>query len=246
MAIGTYPAPIREKWGDSTSPVTLGSTVVCLLFDKEAQEVELLLSGTAACNLKLSPRIQVAWLYDATDGSYGDGVTANRNAAEELQDKDTTTALTLNSMQTTDFVYIGLDDPCIGFNVDAGDKNGNTVTLTVKYYTGSAWASTSATDNTADTNRTLFKDGTITWTEPTTEAKTTVNNQELYWYQLSVSGALDSTVTILALQALCRKANSLLAAANVTIFSRNKDKVSGMEFNIASTTPTLNINYLRS
>ena len=237
----TISHPIADMWPDSTSPISLTTSTTYLLIDTDAQRVTLYADNDF--QIKLSPRIKCAWFYSASAGTYGDGATANVNAADELQDKDTTTALTLNSMTANDYVYIGLDVPCVGFYTDVGNTNTNASAMTVNYYNGSAWTDVTATDGTSASSKTFAQDGAITWTEPSDEVKTTVNGVEMYWYQIAVDATLDSSVTVLQMQALSRRGVSYLEALVLKTIELNKEATAGLELNVASSTGTLELTW---
>lgn len=239
----TLEETLKDIWPDSSSPITVSTTVTYVLLDSDAEEVEMYC--TSDFRMKMSPRIRTAWFYDNSATSYGDGATANVNAADELQDKDTAAALTLNDMQTDDYVYLILDEPCVGFDVDVGNANGNASTMTVSYYNGSAFADASATDGTASGGATLAQDGAVTWSQPSDEAKTTINNHEGYVYRISVSAALDSSVTVLQAQALSRRTATPRKLGTYHRFMVDRSAVAGLELDRASGSGTLNLHYLK-
>ena len=96
-----------------------------------------------------------------------------------------------------DFVYIG---NATKFNIINVTMNGNdnveTSTMTAAYHNGSAWTSVTITDNTKDTNRTLYKTGTITFTIPEDWESSTVDDTETYWIRLDVSANLTTDMII--------------------------------------------------
>lgn len=140
----------------------------------------------------------------------------------ELQDGDTTAALTMNSFAAasadTDFLYVGSHVPFRGVVVNVGNANGNASVITVRYWNGSAWTDISDTDGTASSGKSLAQDGNITWTIPAawTEVKlkdieknaksytTPAFVENAYWTRWEWSAALDSSVSILELRALAR------------------------------------------
>lgn len=70
---------------------------------------------------------------------------------------------------------------------------GSGITLSVKYYNGSAWqALTAATDSFTDNTLALTTDGTMTWEAPADWAETTVNSVSAYWVKLDASAMLDT------------------------------------------------------
>jgi hypothetical protein len=149
-----------------------------------------------------------------------DGATVT-DGSGALQDASTATSLTLSSMSTAanaDYLYVGSHIPFRGVNVDVGNTNGTASVLTVKYWkTDSTWATITATDGTASAGATLAQDGNVTWTVPTDWFKARLvdttsprpanvvgSTAPLYWTRWEVSVALDSSVTVLAMNAMNR------------------------------------------
>lgn len=144
------------------------------------------------------------------------------DASDAVQDGDTSTTLSLNSLGTAaqgDFLYVGSHLPFRGCRVDVGNTNSNASVLTVKYWDGNSWEDISDTDGTTSGGATFAQDGLVTWTIPADWAITTliasadsalppigvgVNTPDLYWTRWEVSAALDASVTVLELHALCR------------------------------------------
>lgn len=130
----------------------------------------------------------------------------------EAQDNSTSTSVTLSSLDTLanlDAVYIGSHLPFSGLAVDVDGTNSTASVLSVFYWNGTAWADTSATDGTDNGGATLGQDGNITWTVPSAWATTSLSKavttaakgvgvltNELFWVRLTVSAALDSSVTL--------------------------------------------------
>ena len=139
------------------------------------------------------------------------------------QDGSTSTTMTLSSLATLangGALYVGALRPFRGAIIDVQNTNSTASVLTVKYWNGTAWTTTSATDNTASGGATLAVDGTVTWTLPTDWAKTSLSlagdapivtipyafDARFYWTRWEVSVALDSSVTLNSLMALARSA----------------------------------------
>lgn len=109
---------------------------------------------------------------------------------------------TLNSLDTVangDWIIVGGNYPFYGLVVTVGNTNGNASTLAAHYWNGSAWTAVdSLSDGTAAGGATLAQNGTITFTMPTTWVASTIDGTLVYWLRLSVSAALDATVTTTA------------------------------------------------
>lgn len=118
-------------------------------------------------------------------------------------DNSAATGANLNSLDTVangDWVVVGGPEPFCGLAVDmdGGAVNANSVSLTVEYWNGSAWASAAnMADGTDDGSpATLSRDGQITWDMPAAWAQSTINSLTAYWVRLSVDAALSASVEI--------------------------------------------------
>lgn len=158
-------------------------------------------------------------VYKTTDSL----ATAPTDMSVNAQDGSASTLVTLSALPTFangGAVYIGSHLMFRGMVATVVGANGNTATLAVKYWTGSAFSTITPTDGTASGGKTLAATGNITWTVPTDWARQTLasifqsldtpklvftNTQiPLYWLRCDVSAALSATVTLSGLQALNR------------------------------------------
>ena len=144
------------------------------------------------------------------------------DGSEALQDNDTATTLSLNSLDTAangDFIYVGARQPFRGVRVIIGNSNSvGASTLTVKYWNGSAWANITATDGTTGGGDTFNTSGNVTWTVPTAWAVTSLrvagdtllrapavlDDPTIYWTRWETSAAFDATVTATGMQSMAR------------------------------------------
>lgn len=152
-----------------------------------------------------------------------DALATVTDYSTNAQDVSTSTVVTLSSLDTlanNDAVYIGSRTPIRGLSVDVNAANSTTSTLTVSYWNGTAWTDISATDNTASGGATFAVDGTIVWTVPTDWVKASLADinhvlttdigdfayraNEMFWLQLKVSAALDSSTTLNSIYAMNR------------------------------------------
>lgn len=84
--------------------------------------------------------------------------------------------------------YVGSKEIANAIQLTFGSsKNTNSVTATVKAWRSGSWTSVSASDGTSGTV-THDTDGQLSWTAGSDEMRV-LNNQMLYWYQVSFSGA---------------------------------------------------------
>lgn len=148
--------------------------------------------------------------------------------SEQAQDGDATTEVVLDAQDVAangDYLYVGSHMPFAGCYVDvsadANEANGTVSVLTVNYWDGSAWTTTSATDNTASGGASLAQDGTVTWTVPggwqlrslvdigkvtalTPGASVPYQHDKLYWTRWQWSVQLDALTRLDAIMAINR------------------------------------------
>lgn len=145
-------------------------------------------------------------IWNGEDVSIGQAKVYNTTTYEDYSDevKDDTTEFfaVLDALNTTHFFYLGFTEPQQGFNVRviATKGNGTASVLTIKYWTGTAWASAGAlNDGTAEGGATFAKTGTVSFQQVSanTEFPREISGEApLYYYQLSVSVQLDAEVEI--------------------------------------------------
>lgn len=193
---------------------------------------------TSAVYIQFLPGTKFVWLYGRNYSTAvginwikcpylavvltADSLATGTDVTGKVQDASTSTTLTLSSMDTAangDYLYVGSEQQFRGVYVDVGSTNSNASVLTVNYWNGTAWTTTSATDNTASGGATIAVDGTVTWTLPTDWAQTTLvdagdspgttfpyRTKRMYWTRWQVSAALDASVTVLSMTAMNRLA----------------------------------------
>uniref|UniRef100_A0A6M3XVB5 Uncharacterized protein n=1 Tax=viral metagenome TaxID=1070528 RepID=A0A6M3XVB5_9ZZZZ len=145
-----------------------------------------------------------------------DALAASGNLTDyssAAQDADTATSVVLSSLDTAannDYLYVGSWLPFAGVHCDVDAANSVASALTVNYWDGTAWTTTSATDNTKSGTTTFAQDGTVTWSVPTDWVPdslvdigaatagigTHVGVQDIYWTRWQVSVQLDTQVTL--------------------------------------------------
>jgi len=225
---------------------TLGTSPTVLVLPQNVSMVSM--SAGGAWQLRLSPKVKGCM-------KTADNAVTFTNYIGEATDGRTDTYVTLSDLNTAaelDYWYVGL--PCDGYNTGgyaSGDFNGlyvdvvlansATSTLSCKYWNG-AWTTLSITDNTVDTSRTLYKDGTITWTAVTDAVPYTLNGINAFWLRFQVSVALDSSTTLAAVVPMTSYTPGYFSA-NVDYTIGLDAGVAGLEVLVASGTPTLNVAY---
>lgn len=143
-------------------------------------------------------------------------------AAQDLGAGETISLNALDTLVNGDALFIGAHLPFRGVDVDmTSSVNSETATLTVAYWTGSAWTTLSATDGTASGGAPFAVDGTVTWTVPAnwtphklrdsqSIASGVVNesfDNKLFWTRWVVSAALSATVTVNSMLSMNRSVN---------------------------------------
>jgi len=241
MAQSIISSPIKDIWPDGDSPITLSTTPGYLWRDSDAQEVEFFCD--VDFRLNISPRIKYALFFDDTAETYTDG-------ANELQDGDTDTALTISSMTSSDYIYVITDDPILGFYIDVDKPNGTASTMTVSYYNGTEFTDASDTDGTADGGKTFAQDGLVYWAAKTDEAQTSINGHTGYIYRIGVSATMDSEVTLLQMLSLSKRSDTHAPSvsregATYHSFSMNIEEVGGFQLDVSSGSGTLVVNWIK-
>lgn len=213
MAREVIDAPLGDIRGVSTSAGTaLTTTATTIGLPLNARWVSITprnFSTAVVARVLLNPWLVVL----RTQDSLASFVDYSNNA----QDNDTGTDVTMSAQNTVangDALYVGAHVPFRGVAVDVDGTNAaGTATMTVNYWSGSAWTDLSATDGTNST-ATLDQDGLVTWTVPAAwvaaslddiEAKTgfsaTRHTEDafvhaLYWTRWELSAAItDTSVT---------------------------------------------------
>ena len=127
------------------------------------------------------------------------------NFDSEVADEDTATVATLSAFDDVaalDWILVKSRVPKLtGFKVVMGSSVNSAAALAaIHYWDGSAWQAVSALDDKtiASAGKSFGQSGDITFTEATTVAQL-VDNTYGYWWRISVSDALTTTVTIKAL-----------------------------------------------
>lgn len=205
-----FPTPVRDLWNAPESPVTLGTTASFIQLPPEAYGIELFCDVDFLVGL--NPRLMRVIFYDQSAGTFTD-------ITDELQDGDTDVAQLLNSMTTLDAIYIKTARSINGLYLDLGNKNSNDSIMTLSYWNGT-WTSASATDGTSSTGKTMAQDGTVYWAAKTDELEvigsilssgniTTYGFSEKgFWYKITVSADLDTTVQLLRMMSLTNRSSA--------------------------------------
>jgi hypothetical protein len=148
-----------------------------------------------------SPISAFVW-YDHSGTAYlDDGYTTY------MQDDDPTTLVALDSMQTTDFLYLGFAEPQRGIKIYVVDQKGNSTTATtgkVEYYGYTGWVEVEDLEGEVVATVGLSKTDYTWWAKipPGVETEYTLDYGEkagvpLYYYRVSFPGAaLDAETEI--------------------------------------------------
>ena len=146
--------------------------------------------------------------------------TAPTDYSIGAQDSSTSTSVDISDLDTVangDWLLVGSHIPFRGVDLDIdGTNSTGSRTLTVAYWNGGSWISYTLTYSVSWTTA-FDADTTISWTPTTNWASATFasiypnlkqttyySNIPLYWTRWSVNGALDSSVTIVAMLAANR------------------------------------------
>ncbi len=198
--------------------------------------------------LGLCPKILQVKFYDQTAGDYTD-----LTAALTDRNTSTTSGTCLNSMTSSDILYVCYALPTRGMAVDVGTPNDQNQAMTGTYWNGSAWASLGTfTDGTNAGAGTLAQDGLITWALPT-NWQTSIPVDGFvsgFWAKFVVAGTLKATTTVLELTALIANATNdygLIRSNNGTAppyFFRFIKDTGGIEMKSTSLTSACNLTWM--
>lgn len=222
MATETRGAPWGETRGIHTTAggiaVTATSQAVPIPNSTRELEFSIRNAGSSAVSVLWAANPSLVILHTADSLA-----TAPTDATNKMRDGIAGNVLVLDSLDTAgngDFIYVGAKIPFGGVAVNVTAVNGTSSVLTVKYWTGSAWADISDTDGTISSGKTFAQDGNVTWTTPTQDSTwartslksagdTSINTfqyatEELYWTRWETSAAFDSEVEVTGMHALSR------------------------------------------
>lgn len=121
---------------------------------------------------------------------------------DEVTTNNTTYYASVDSLDTTHAIYVGFPSPQQGTKIRmmATKENSTATVMTVKYWTGTAWAAVSnLVDGTSESATSLYKTGVITWSgiaKGSEFPKALAGETPLYYYQLTFSVKLDAEVEI--------------------------------------------------
>ena len=183
------------------------------------------------CQYSLNPFLTIITTTDALAGTAEHGFTdtieptslsefATQNISDEMQDGDSSD-FDINSFDTIandNAIYVGAPIQFRGVAVDLNNLNvTSSRTLTVKYWNGGAWVTTSASDGTdSGSTTTMGQDGNVTWAVPAgwkkdnlqnigdTTVKEVWSTAGLYWTRWEFDAALDATVDLVQMRPLNR------------------------------------------
>jgi len=172
----------------------------------------------------INPSIIAALYYDASNsaGARFEKVGASDSLTRDLTNRETSgSGSAMDSAQTDDRLYVCFASPVGGLRTEMKTRNGNASVLTVNYWNGTAWSSTSAKDGTTKQGKTLNQDGNITFDALSDWQAANLGGQVMigsvkgmditdtdapgtfgFWLQLLWSAALDSDCEIANLWAI--------------------------------------------
>ncbi len=120
-----------------------------------------------------------------------------KNTTETTRQTQSVSATTLAfNLQTTDEFYIGFKKPFSTRYIALGTANATAVTVTVKYWNGTAYTTV---EDLIDGTVGLTQSGFLSWKNATDwekVAQSGVSDEELYWIELTVGTNLDSGCTL--------------------------------------------------
>lgn len=173
---------------------------------------ELVIEPQAALYYQFGPALDALWFYDASASTkWIDLIAADDDLVDAKRGSRATannTGSYLNSMTTSDYIYIGCRQKHGGPYFDVNAANGDASAMAAGYSkSDGTFASATISDKTSSGGATLAQDGVVVLTVPTdwssdyslatilsdTSAPT---GKGLYWLRLSVGTALDASVNL--------------------------------------------------
>lgn len=209
MATAVVDQGIRDFYGENlTVPINTGDPTA---FAIRIGFKELLVRPAAKARLQFAPAIRQLWFYDASQPAASRWVNllgGNRSLINRHASGGTGT--NLDSMTSSDFIYIGTSDRAGGYRMEiSGSPNANASVMALSYSrSDDTWASQAITDGTILTGFTLGQTGIVKlnavptdWEPeslqtliPTIEAGAPTDT--LHWVRLSVSATLDADTEV--------------------------------------------------
>lgn len=162
MGGATYPAGVTGSRGET---LALSTTLASLGMPGIETKQAIFYNPAVDFRLHYNPAIRAISFYDAS-ASAG---SRFKDLTRVLTDRQTTgSGTTMDDRAAGDRLYICTSDIIGGFYIDmvGASVNGEASVLTLTYWDGSAFTTTSATDNTASGGASFAQDGTITFTAP--------------------------------------------------------------------------------
>ena len=168
MATDIQSGPLGEFRAASTAGggTALTTTATCIALSLNAHHAFLTprnFAGAVVAKVAFNPWLTILKTSDNL-------ATPPVDYSEAAQDGDASVDVVLSDFDTLangDFLLIGSHMPFRGVLIDIDGANaGAASVLTVTYWNGTAWVTTSATDGTTSGGVTMAVDGAVTWTVP--------------------------------------------------------------------------------
>lgn len=260
MATPTYPVGAHRIQGETLAL----STAAAYLGIPPDYHQAIIYVPLTAFRLHLNPAIKAVRFYDASASSGARWLDEWRNTTD--RDTATGTGSDMNSMTTSDFLYMCFEEPTGGVRVTIGNANANASTMTATYRKNDdTWASVTITDGTISGGAALGQTGNVTWTVPTDWKRATLGggngvvdaapniHAELdtpgtdgHWIRFALSAAADSTTSITELASINRDTSrGYFNAGTEYNLSFDLRKTGAIEAILASGTDTMNITWIR-
>ena len=242
MPRATIPPLMRNK-GE-----TLALTTARRYSAKYPWAKELQYEADVASRVVLTPRLMAAFFFDESAGTYLD-------VTENMTDKDAATLMVINSMTSSDFIYLffeGDTGPIAAFFMNLTALNDTASIMSLDYRKDDdTWAAVSSlTDGTDVSGDTLKQDGEVSWTLTTDHKAISPNavtgagtGVKAFAVRISVSVTLDSSVDVNEIIAGPDDANSQFIPAT-TLVTFNVEKRGGIVAFVGTSTGTAHANHL--
>jgi len=254
-----YPAGAVNVYGET---LALSTSLASLGMPGIETKQALIYNPATDFRLHINPAVRAIYFYDASAAAGSRFI----DLTVSLSDRTTGgTGTTLDSLTTSDRLYICFSDRTGGFRVDMNDSsvNANASTITVNYWKNDAtWADSSDTDGTDNGGASFGQDGSITFADKTDWLAahlggSSADNMSItdtdapgvngFWVQCKWSAALDADTEIQNIWSLNKDTNrGYFRAGQEYPFSFDRRATGAIEAVLAAGTDTLEVTWIRN
>lgn len=169
----------------------IASTTSC------AGAADIIMSYQAAHTVTAGQVVQLPGVPKRSPNSVQKDISGVFTALSNTIDGNTGTTDSVNSLTTTDYVYVGDSRKFSKASLDIVNTNSQAATLsTLEYWNGASWTALSNTRDSTGVGASFNRDGSVAFDEPSDWESTSVNGTSNYWIRIRPSAAFDSSVSV--------------------------------------------------